>query len=67
MAANDKIQKLSNLLVDSEMVSSAGEARRLIQQGAVKLDDQSVNKNVLCSELSPGILKVGRRKYLRLV
>lgn len=67
ISSNGKMQKLSNLLVDSEMVSSAGEARRLIQQGAVKLDDQSVNKNILCSELSPGILKVGRRKYLRLV
>ena len=65
--ATGNIQKLSGLLVDSGMVSSAGEARRLIQQGAVKLDNQSVNKNIPCSELSPGILKVGRRKYLKLV
>ena len=68
-AENDSgsILKLSALLVDSGLVQSAGEARRLIKQGAVKLDGETLKHNVFATELSPGILKVGRRKYLKLI
>lgn len=59
--------RLSNLLQENGMTSSAGEARRLIDQGAVRLDDKTVTQNVLVSELKPGVLRVGRRRYLRLV
>ena len=59
--------RLSNLLQENGMTSSAGEARRLIDQGAVRLDDKTVTQNVLVSDLKPGVLRVGRRRYLRLV
>ena len=59
--------RLSNLLQENGMTSSAGEARRLIDQGAVRLDDKTITQNVLVSELKPGVLRVGRRRYLRLV
>ena len=39
--------RLSNLLQENGMTSSAGEARRLIDQGAVRLDDKTVTQNVL--------------------
>lgn len=59
--------KLANILVAAKLTSSTGEARRLIIQGAVKLNDITVTKNLLESQIKPGILKVGRRKYLKLV
>jgi len=59
--------RLSNILQENGMTSSAGEARRLIDQGAVRLDDETVTHNILVSELKPGVLRVGRRRYLRLV
>ena len=59
--------RLSNILQENGMTSSAGEARRLIDQGAVRLDDETVTHNIAVSELKPGVLRVGRRRYLRLV
>ena len=48
------------------MASSAGEARRLIDQGAVRLDDTQIRENAPVSSLSDGVLRVGRRRYARL-
>ncbi len=53
-----------DVMKNSGLVSSGGEARRLIKQNAVKLDD------VLISDpnqefLKSGILKVGKRRYLK--
>ena len=59
--------RLSNILVKSGLTSSAGEARRLIDQNAIKLDGTTITKNLSIKELGPGILKVGRRRYLRLM
>ena len=59
--------RLSNILQENGMTSSAGEARRLIDQGAVRLDDKTITHNISVSELKPGVLRVGRRRYLRLV
>ena len=56
------------LLVELGMVSSNSEARRLIQQGGVKLDGEAVSD--LRLELEPSeeerVLQVGKRKFVRL-
>ncbi|MEC8987269.1 MAG: tyrosine--tRNA ligase [Chloroflexota bacterium] len=59
--------RLSNLLVDSGLTTSTGEARRLIDQGAVKINDVAVTKNENVTELDKGILRAGRRRYLKLI
>ena len=50
------------------MVSSNGEAKRMIKQGAVKLNDEKVMD--MHMEISPNqdiILKVGKRKFLKII
>ena len=59
--------RLSNLLVDSGLTTSTGEARRLIDQGAVKINDVAVTKNENVADLDKGILREGRRRYLKLI
>jgi tyrosyl-tRNA synthetase len=55
---------LVDVLVLKRLADSKNEARRLIKQGAVSLDGQKiVDENWL---LQPGILKVGKRRFLRL-
>ncbi|MBS20283.1 MAG: tyrosine--tRNA ligase, partial [Chloroflexi bacterium] len=58
--------KLANVLVETELASSVAEARRLILQGAVKLNDNPITENIAVSNINTGVLKVGRRRYLRL-
>ncbi|MCB0239172.1 MAG: tyrosine--tRNA ligase, partial [Anaerolineae bacterium] len=50
------------------MVSSNSEARRLIQQGGVKLDGETVSDLRLELEpaAEPRVLQVGKRKFARL-
>ncbi len=59
-------KRLSDLIVGAGLASSSGEARRLIDQGAVRLDDLAVAGNLAASELSSGVLRVGRRRFVRL-
>jgi tyrosyl-tRNA synthetase len=52
------------VLVDSRLVSSRSEARRMVEQRAVKLDGTTITDwNAL---IKPGVLQVGKRKFLRL-
>jgi tyrosyl-tRNA synthetase len=60
-------KRLSDILLEANLASSSGEARRLINQGAVRLDDQPIPENVGADTLTAGVLRVGRRRYLRLV
>jgi tyrosyl-tRNA synthetase len=58
-------QEVITLLVEAKLVLSKNEARRLIQQKAVTLDGE-----VLLNEhdkLHKGVLKVGKRRFLRLI
>ena len=59
--------RLSNILTNSGITSSTGEARRLIEQGAIKLDNETVTSNLDSNELTKGVLRIGRRRYLRLI
>jgi tyrosyl-tRNA synthetase len=55
--------KLVELLVISNLVKSRNEARRLIEQGGVKVDGQTVSDvNALAAE---GVLQVGKRVFVK--
>lgn len=56
-----------DLIVESKLASSKGEARRLIEQGGVKIDGQKVlDVNKIISINSKGILlQVGKRHFVR--
>ena len=62
---------LAGVLKDAGLAPSAGEARRLIDGGGVKIDQVPVEPkayNVEPSRLAPGcVLQVGKRKFARLV
>ena len=60
-------ETLVSIMVGNDLVSSNGDAKRMIKQGAVKLDDEKVSD--LFFEVSPDsekVLKVGKRKFLRI-
>ena len=59
--------RLSNLLVDSGLTGSTGEARRLIDQGAVSINEVTITKNENVVDIDKGILRAGRRRYLKLI
>ena len=64
----DSNKKLVEIMVLNKMVSSNGEAKRMIKQGAVKLNDEKVID--MHMEISPNqdiILKVGKRKFLKII
>ena len=61
---------LARIIADAGMASSVGEARRLIDGGGVKIAGESVPAkcyNVDPSTLEGAILKVGKRKFARIV
>ena len=60
--------KLIEVMVKNNMVSSNGDAKRMIKQGAVKLNDEKIDDIHLM--VFPGnniILKVGKRKFLKII
>ena len=59
--------RLSRLLVDAGLASSAGEARRLINQGAVQIDGERVTEDSAAGVAGGSVLRAGRRRYVRLV
>jgi len=57
-----------DLLVESGLASSNSEARRLIQQGGVRLDGEKVEDiDLLVSTEGEMILQVGKRRFRRLI
>ena len=61
----DQMPALPNLLKDLGMVSSTSDALRLIQQGAVKINQQKVeDKNTILDLNEKTLLQVGKKKYL---
>ena len=61
-------KRVSDILVDAGLAASSSEARRLIDQGAVRMDDETVPANVAATTLRAGsVLRVGRRRFVRLV
>ena len=57
-----------NVIFDAGLLQSKGEARRMIKQGAVKLDGESITD--IQAKISPKreqILKVGKRRFLKVI
>ena len=60
--------RLSRVLLAAKLVSSASEARRLINEGAVQVDGQKVVEDSAASILESGsIVRVGRRRFVKVV
>ena len=62
-------EEIRDILVRLQMVGSRGEARRLIQQNGVRLNEEKVDslQAVVSPEMLPAILQVGKRQFVRLV
>jgi len=61
----DQMPALPNLLKDLGMVTSTSDALRLIQQGAVKINQQKVeDKDTILDLNEKTLLQVGKKKYL---
>jgi len=59
---------LVDLLTNSGLAPSKSEARRLVQQGGIKLDSQKVDDfNLIITPDQEHVLQVGRRKFVRLL
>ncbi len=59
--------KIIDIMVSNNMVSSNGEAKRMIKQGAVKVDNLKISD--IQAEINPddtAILKVGKRKFIKI-
>lgn len=57
-----------DLMIQSSLVSSKSEARRLIQQGGVKVDNEKIgNSNTLINKDDAFILQVGKRKFIKII
>ena len=57
-----------NVIFDAGLLKSKGEARRMVKQGAVKLDGKPVDD--IIKTLNPNgeqILKVGKRRFLKVI
>jgi tyrosyl-tRNA synthetase len=60
--------KLADLLVQTNLAASKGEARRLVEQGGVKIDGGKASNVQAEIELTPDksfVVQVGKRRFLR--
>ena len=58
---------LPNFLTENELTKSNSEARRLIESGSVKIDDQKVKLlDINSSDIIGKTLQVGKRKFLKI-
>lgn len=62
------IRDIIGLMTSAKLASSRSDARRLIEQGGVSIDDQRVvDPHTSLPKKNDFILKVGKRKFLRIV
>ena len=59
--------RVSALLAAAGLAASGAAAKRLIDQGAVTLNGETLERNATADALGAGILKVGKRRYVRLI
>lgn len=67
VATIDAPIQLLDLLAEHKLIGSKGEGRRLMKQGGIKLDDEKLDDPMM--EIAPGlsgIIKVGKRRFLKL-
>lgn len=64
----DHAMTLTDLLIFAQAAKSKNEARRLIDQGGVKLNGEVVAEAMKVIEITqPSVLQVGKRKFVRLM
>ena len=59
-------QNVLDVLIGASLVGSRSEGRRLIEQGGVRLDGETLQDG-LQPLPHPGVLQVGKRKFIKLV
>ena len=62
-------RRIADFLVESGLVESKGEAKRLIKQGGVKIDGDKVDNAALEIDVRAGsemVIQVGKRKFLKI-
>lgn len=58
---------IAKLIVCCKFAATNGEARRLIQQGGVSVNSETINDPTLNIEITPGMtLKVGKRRFAKI-
>ena len=62
-------EEIRDILVRLDMVGSRGEAKRLIQQNGVRLNDDKIDslQTMITPDMLPAVLQVGKRQFVRLV
>jgi tyrosyl-tRNA synthetase len=60
-------QNIVDLLAEAGLTTSKSQARRLIQQGGVRLNGERIEEIGFTVPLREGTLQVGKRKFLKLV
>lgn len=63
----DSELQLSELLVDAGLVASKNEARRLMEQGGIKIDGEKIPGDKKVSIKKSCVVQVGKRKFKKLV
>lgn len=58
---------LVDILTETQLAPSKSEARRLIEQGGVRVDDMVISDTGYQLELRPMLIQVGKRRFVRLV
>jgi tyrosyl-tRNA synthetase len=59
--------QLSDLLLDAGLVASKNEARRLMEQGGVKMDGEKIPADKKLSLKKACVMQVGKRKFKKIV
>jgi len=57
---------IDDVLIAKDLVKSRGEAKRLLEQGGVRLDGRKISNNIIEGQ-DGSILKVGKRRFVKLV
>ncbi|MBU0490856.1 MAG: tyrosine--tRNA ligase [Chloroflexi bacterium] len=65
--ALDVPMNVVELMVEAGLVPSKSEARRLVVQGGVRLDDERIESADFDVPARDGVLRVGKRRFLRLI
>lgn len=60
-------EDLMRMMVELSMAASNGEAKRLVEQGGVYLNEVRVEKGATNMKVEKGVVRVGKRKYIKIV
>lgn len=60
-------EDLMRMIVELGMAASNGEAKRLIEQGGVYLNEERIEKGIKDINVGRGDVRVGKRKYIKII